>query len=127
MCECKKSMTAKTVCGCQSGRTPTFLRPVILLLLSKAPSHGYELMENIKKEKLLQKKPDTGAVYRMLRSLEREGFVVSRWGEKNTGPRKRVYTLNAKGFKLLKDWSNNIRTNRDSLARFLNRYDQRSK
>ncbi|PIV52284.1 MAG: hypothetical protein COY53_08470 [Elusimicrobia bacterium CG_4_10_14_0_8_um_filter_37_32] len=40
-------------------------------------SYGYELMDNLKNGNFLETKPDAGVVYRILRKLEKEGFVKS--------------------------------------------------
>jgi len=107
-----------TICGCSPGRTPRFMEPCILLLLSKSPSYGYKLIE------CLDTKPDAGAVYRILRKLERDGRVKSNWSSKKRGPARKVYTITAKGKKLLTEWAASIKEKRDSLNIFLAGYEK---
>jgi poly-beta-hydroxybutyrate-responsive repressor len=109
-------------CGCPSGRTPRFLEPSILLLLRQKPSYGYELIMNLKKGTFLETNPDAGVVYKILRKLEVNGFIKSSWITKERGPAKRIYTITAKGKKLLDAWSKSIFKKRDILNRFLFHY-----
>ncbi len=66
----------------------------LLLLLDRAPSHGYDLTRSLQ-ERFVG--ADSSAIYRLLRSLERDGWVSSRWVEATAGPRRRMYSLTAKG------------------------------
>ena len=97
------------------------MEPCILLLLSKSPSYGYKLIE------CLDTKPDAGAVYRILRKLERDGRVKSNWLSKEQGPARRVYTITTKGKKLLTEWAASIKAKRDSLNKFLSEYETAKK
>ena len=116
-----KEICHTTICGCSPGRTPRFMEPSILLLLSKSPSYGYKLIES------LDTKPDAGAVYRILRKLEKDGRVKSNWLSKEQGPARRVYTITAKGKKLLTEWAASIKAKRDSLNKFLSEYETAKK
>jgi DNA-binding PadR family transcriptional regulator len=115
-------MCATEECGCPSGRTPRFLQPCVLLLLCKSPSYGYELIERIKEKKLSETKPDTGAIYRILRELEKNGHVKSTWATKDTGPAKRNYVITSKGRGSMHRWARSIRVKTKSLNRFLKEY-----
>lgn len=123
----KSQIAIKAVCGCPSGRTPRFLQPCILVLLLHCPSHGYELMDDLKKEGFLETEPDAGAVYRILRAFEKEGFVKSRWDTQKKGAAKRNYVVTAAGKEFLKDWVKAIEAKRDSLGKFLNFYAKHTK
>jgi DNA-binding PadR family transcriptional regulator len=63
-------------------------------------------------------------VYRTLRYLEKEGFVVSKWNTKGAGPAKRIYELTQKGFGLLHLWAESIATRKLVLEKFLKQYKQ---
>lgn len=123
----KPQVALKPVCGCPSGRTPRFLQPCILALLLRCPSHGYELMDNLKKEGFLETEPDAGAVYRILRAFEKESFVKSKWDTHKKGAAKRNYVVTVAGKKFLEDWVKAIEAKRDSLGKFLNFYDRQIK
>jgi poly-beta-hydroxybutyrate-responsive repressor len=118
----KQKGNMKTVCGCPSGRTPRFLQPCLLALLSRCPSYGYELMDNLKKKGFLETEPDAGAVYRILRTFEKEGFVKSKWDTQKKGAAKRNYVITSQGRKFLEEWVKAIKAKRGALGRFLNFY-----
>jgi len=122
MCLSKQKGDMKTVCGCPSGRTPRFLQPCILLLLFKSRSHGYEIIEKIKKSGFSETEPDAGAIYRTLRNLEKGGFVSSQWDTKRVGAARRNYNITPKGKAILKQWARSIESKKDSLNRFLMEY-----
>jgi DNA-binding PadR family transcriptional regulator len=71
--------------------------------------------------------PDPAMVYRTLRYLEKEGFVLSKWDTKGAGPAKRIYELTQKGFGLLHLWEKSIATRKQVLERFLMLYGKRFK
>ena len=118
----KSQIALKAVCGSPSGRTPRFLQPCLLVLLLCCPSHGYELMDLLKKKGFLETDPDAGAVYRILRTFEKEGFVKSKWDTHRKGAAKRNYVVTAAGRKFLEDWVKAIEAKRDSLGKFLDFY-----
>lgn len=82
------------------GYMERFVEPCILLLLSKCPSHGYGLMEDL--EKHCGEKVDIGNLYRTLRKMEKTGWVNSDWEKGELGPRKRRYEITKKGKEALK-------------------------
>lgn len=93
-------------CGCSSrprdfGNIERFVEPCILLLLSKNPSHGYGLMEDL--EKHCGEKVDIGNLYRTLRKMEMRSFVESEWDKNKSRPDRRVYTITETGLEYLKE------------------------
>jgi len=123
----KSQIALKAVCSSPSGRTPRFLQPCLLALLLCCPSHGYELMDLLKKKGFLETDPDAGAVYRILRTFEKEGFVKSKWDTHKKGAAKRNYIVTAAGKKFLEDWVKAIEAKRDSLGKFLDFYTKHIK
>ena len=109
---------------CPSGRNPRFIQPCILLLLYLKESYGYELIENLKKNGLVETNPDPGVVYRTLRKFEKEGVVESQWLESETGPAKRLYKLTNEGKKTLIVWVKKIQIKVNTLNNFLNIYNE---
>lgn len=81
-----------------------FVEPALLLLLSEREMHGYELLERLPELIREERRLDLGNLYRLLRSLEEEGVVRSRWDEGVPGPAKRVYRLTTSGRALLDEW-----------------------
>jgi DNA-binding PadR family transcriptional regulator len=56
-----------------------YTRIGILILLNKKPSHGYELMKEIKDRTKGFWTPTPGGVYPVLRSLEKERYIKGEW------------------------------------------------
>src|SRR5262249_46452935 len=81
-------------CRCDGGQPKNFLRPCVLLLLGEQSAHGYELLERLK---VFGFSRDPGGLYRVLRSMEREGMVSSQWEASDVGPSRCLYTLTPLG------------------------------
>jgi len=113
-------------CGPEARRGYRFLEPYLLLKLKEKPSYGYELMEGLR-ERIFHGEPDPGAVYRTLRFLEEEGFVVSRWETESSGPARRYYELTREGEELLDSWAKVIEERFKSLEDFLKEYRESKK
>src|ERR1700758_2919024 len=69
------------------------------LLLRERPAHGYDLLERLP-ELTGEQRVEMGNLYRLLRALEEEGLVTSRWGDG-----KRTYAITRRGLDLLKHWT----------------------
>lgn len=84
-------------------RTTRLLAPTLALLLHHNSSHGYTLLEKLSEFGLGNL--DNGTVYRALRDMESDGFVISTWDvEKTQGPPRRVYSLTGSGDQMLRSW-----------------------
>jgi PadR family transcriptional regulator, regulatory protein PadR len=99
-------------------RVERFSEPVLLLLVSAGPTHGYELLERLP-PRVGEDRVDVGNVYRTLRALEDEGLVASEWRADLPGPAKRTYTLTDDGRAALTAWLESLARLRESLAGFL--------
>ncbi len=78
-------------------RRGRFLHAGLLVLLLQGESYGYALVDRLS---TLSLPPGTfayGVVYRMLRNMEREGHVSSRWETSSKGPQRRLYRITPKG------------------------------
>ena len=106
-------------------RIERYVEPALLLLLSEGSSHGYELAEQLA-DFLEVDRVDYGNLYRMLRSLEAEGIVTSEWNDELPGRSKRTYELTPLGEELLAAWVSSLRTANESIAAFVQRYDERT-
>ncbi len=67
---------------------------------------------------------DLGNLYRLLRSLEAEDIVTSRWRDDLPGRIKRTYELTDTGRRLLETWADALRKTGDTIAAFLRRYEE---
>ena len=99
-------------------RVERFGEPALLLLLSRGPTHGYELLERLP-ELLGEDRVDVGNIYRALRALEEEGLVESKWQADLPGPAKRTYTLTDDGRAALAAWLESLEWLRETLGNFL--------
>ena len=111
-------------CECPSGKMTRFVEPCLLFFLSQHTSYGYELMAKLDGFGFPKANPDPAMVYRTLRYLEKEGFVLSKWNTKEAGPAKRIYELTQKGLGLLHLWAESIVTRKLVLEKFLKQYKQ---
>ena len=105
------------------GAIRRFLEPVLLLILYREASHGYDLVSALEPFGLGDVAP--GPVYRTLRQLEASGLVESEWDtESSGGPARRVYRLTGAGRHHLADWAEELRETDTALHHFLAAYDR---
>jgi PadR family transcriptional regulator PadR len=105
-------------------RVERFSEPALLLLLRERATHGYELLEAMP-ELTGDARVDMGNLYRVLRALEEDGLVTSRWEASAPGPAKRTYELTPAGRRLLDEWASALRRSRERIDTFLERYEGR--
>jgi DNA-binding PadR family transcriptional regulator len=79
-----------------------YIRIGVLILLNKKPSHGYEIMNEIKDRTGGFWKPTAGGVYPILRDLEKTGYIKGEWHKQNNRKIK-TYKITEKGKTILKD------------------------
>ncbi len=121
---CENGFVKGQMCGCTRGKPERFVEPCVLLLLFEQPTHGYDLSEQLNRFGFDPLKQDMGAIYRVLRKLEKEGIVKSQWEAGGTGPAKRLYEVTSEGIKYLEGWVQSIQFNKQRLERFLKEYEQ---
>lgn len=100
----------------------TYLRPTLLLLLGEAPSHGYELLEQVRALGLRVAEP--GGLYRALRSMDEDGLVRSWWEPSQAGPARRLYVITDDGRHALRAWIRDMAEVRHLIDGLLGRYDE---
>ncbi len=98
-----------------------YLRPCLLLLLAEGPSHGYELLEHVRRLGVQGAEP--GGLYRYLRGMEREELVRSWWEPSQAGPARRTYILTEAGDAALQTSVDSLREVRQLLVDLLDRFD----
>ena len=105
-----------------SGTLPRhYLKPCLLLLLAEGPSHGYELLEQVRRMGIKGAEP--GGLYRYLRAMEKEEMVSSWWEPSQAGPARRTYVLTEKGRRGLNESVQSLREVREILVSLLDRFD----
>jgi PadR family transcriptional regulator PadR len=77
-------------------------------VLGTGGGHGYDLRKDVQEMTGGCVCADTGGTYRVLRRLEEQGFVVSRWTAGEAGPQRREYDLTAEGRALLAHWREHL-------------------
>ena len=102
-------------------RVERFVEPALLVLLRDGETHGYELADAL--SAMAPDDPvDLGNLYRLLRGLEAEGLVASRWRDDLPGHAKRTYELTPAGHVLLDDWAGALERASQTIAAFQRRY-----
>lgn len=108
--------------GC-SRRAVRFLEPALLLLLHRNPAHGYTLLGQLESFGLGEFAP--AVVYRALREMEEQGWVISTWDREQTqGPPRRVYCLTPLGDQVLRFWVQDLEETCRMVEDFLRTYYQ---
>lgn len=92
----------------------------LLLALDAGATYGYDLRRALD---ALRLSPDPGAVYRMLRRLESDKWVQSRWMSPAAGPRRRFYRLTGRGRRNLDEIARLIAAIRDAHEVYLRAYE----
>jgi DNA-binding PadR family transcriptional regulator len=77
--------------------------PLILTLLAKGESYGYALIQEIKQLSGDKIEWTDGMLYPVLHRMEREGWIESRWGEAETGRKRKYYSIKGEGKRALKE------------------------
>jgi len=94
--------------------------PVILLMLRRSNSYGYELMEKLTAFGLQAMNP--GTFYRTLRQMEKDGMVSSTWDTSATGPARRIYSITEVGESYLKLWAESLDQYQKMMSTFFEHY-----
>lgn len=92
-------------CSCEMGNIYRFAEPIALLAIAKlGEAHGYQIAQETEHLAVTHAGLDAGAIYRVLRRLERNGQVKSHWETSDEGPARRVYILTTAGLHHLNEW-----------------------
>jgi len=78
-----------------------YIRIATLILLSKKPYHGYEIMKEIRERTRGFWKPTAGGMYPILRDLQKSRYIQGEWDAK-TRRKKRIYKVTESGRTVLK-------------------------
>jgi DNA-binding PadR family transcriptional regulator len=77
--------------------------PIILSILDKGETYGYEIMQNVKDLSGNQIEWKEGSLYPVLHKLEKNGLIKSLWKMAENGRHRKYYAINKKGRKALHD------------------------
>jgi PadR family transcriptional regulator, regulatory protein PadR len=71
--------------------------PLILSLLAGGESYGYALTQEVKRLSGDKIAWADGMLYPVLHRMEHRGLIKARWGESQTGRKRKYYSLKKKG------------------------------
>jgi PadR family transcriptional regulator, regulatory protein PadR len=71
--------------------------PLILSLLARGESYGYAIIQELKERSGGKLQWTDGMLYPVLHRLERRGLLKARWGESETGRKRKYYSLKKEG------------------------------
>jgi PadR family transcriptional regulator PadR len=97
-----------------------FLAPFVLLAVSMERAHGYVIEDFLSSLGLFGITMST--LYRTLRQMEKEGYLLSSWEPGPTGPARRVYSLTDAGRAWLDASAAMLTAYRDTIDRFFGLY-----
>ena len=96
------------------------VQPAVVTVLAGGALHGYRVVQRLAKTPLLGgSRPDPTGVYRMLRIMEKRGFVVASWDLSGSGPAKRLYRLTPEGRQCLGRWVKTLTDYHRAIGRLL--------
>ena len=75
--------------------------PLVLSILTKGESYGYEIVQRVHELSDGEMEWSDGMLYPVLHWLEENGYVKARWGESETGRKRKYYSLKPEGGKHL--------------------------
>jgi len=76
-----------------------YIRIAVLILLSKKPHHGYEIMKQIKERTGGFWRPTAGGIYPILQSLEESAYIEGEWDTRRR--RRKTYRITETGRSVL--------------------------
>lgn len=98
------------------------IQPMLLLLILKKPTHGYELIQSfnaLHEDEIVE----PGTIYRNLRRMEKEGFVLSSWEASESGPARRKYDITEEGIKALQEAMLKLERQKQQIEDFFTEYN----
>ena len=78
--------------------------PLVLALLARGESYGYAIIQEVKARSGGQLQWTDGMLYPVLHRLERRGLIQARWGESETGRKRKYYSLKPARFAPWRAW-----------------------
>ena len=112
-------------CACKGSFLDKFVQPAVLIVLSKGPNHGFQMVADLQKSGMLSGDSlDPAGLYRTLKRMEAAGLVSSWWDTDSAPKPKRMYEITQEGSRCLDTWADTLReyrNNIDIILREINR------
>lgn len=96
---------------------------IILAQLNRKDSYGYEINKVIQSITEGEFELKEATLYTAFRRLEAGGYIVSYWGDEQTGARRRYYTITEEGRALYQENSSDWTRAKSMIDRLLMRED----
>jgi PadR family transcriptional regulator, regulatory protein PadR len=77
--------------------------PLILSLLSRGESYGYELIQEVKRLSGDKIQWTDGMLYPVLHRMEENGWIKARWAEMENGRKRKYYAIKKDGEQALRE------------------------
>ncbi len=74
---------------------------LVLSLLAKGESYGYAIIQEVRARSGDELQWSDGMLYPVLHRMERKGLIKSRWGESETGRKRKYYSVKKEGQRML--------------------------
>jgi len=71
--------------------------PLVLAILAEGDSYGYAIIKRVNELSGGNLQWTDGMLYPVLHRLERQGLVAAKWGESDTGRRRKYYRITRDG------------------------------
>ena len=81
-------------------------RPILLSILARGENYGYAIIQEVRRRSKDELQWTDGMLYPVLHRLEREGLIRARWGQGDTGRKRKYYRLTRSGGNALKEERN---------------------
>ena len=91
--------------------------PLVLSLLEEGESYGYAIIRRVRELSAGGIAWTDGMLYPVLHRLEAQGLILSRWGESETGRKRKYYALKSGGKKVLRELKEQWSVVQDTLAK----------
>jgi DNA-binding PadR family transcriptional regulator len=96
------------------------VHPAVLTILADGPLHGYRIVERMAEMPITGgSRPNPTGIYRVLRALEKEGYVTCTWDLSDRGPAKKCYRLTSLGRQCLNQWIDTLDDYRRAIGKLL--------
>ena len=111
-------------CTCAMGHLYRFIEPVLLLMIrERGQTYGYNLSNELGKYAFTDAEIERAALYRTLKILETNGFVVSEWDVEGSGPARKQYSLTKEGEQHLRQWAQVLNKVGKSMSHFVRKVE----
>jgi DNA-binding PadR family transcriptional regulator len=105
-----------------SGTIGRNIEAFLLLDLLRESSYGYDLIRRLGDYGFRRAVEEPGVVYKVLRSLEDRGAILSEWTTRESGPARRYYHITSEGRVLLRHRAYQLKRYVDRAQRLLDAF-----